>query len=203
MFTEKNQDIIHAAIELFIREGFHETQMNTIASVARVSKRTLYRYYGSKEEVYFDVLQHFMRDLKSFYKVDYHPDRDFFEELERHIRGKIAYVLHPEFLKFSRLLMQEQMRGHNPVAYVAAEAQSIRNLFAQWIEENIRDGKFASTLPVSVLANFYHQSIEGMIFWPVIMGSRKGFTEEEINYIVTVIMNSFRHEVHTQKRNYQ
>ena len=95
----------------------------------------------------------------------------------------------------------EQFRGEGHILLIAGEALRIRALFSDWLTRNIRDGKFSTTLPVEVLTNFYHQSIEGMIFWPAVLGLAENLPDTEIDQAVTVIMNSFRHEalVHNPK----
>lgn len=46
-------EIVGAAIELFARDGFNDTTVEAIADLAGCSKRTFYRYFGSKEDVLF------------------------------------------------------------------------------------------------------------------------------------------------------
>ena len=45
------QELIDAALALFVEHGFAATRMEEIASRAGVSKGTLYLYYPSKEEL--------------------------------------------------------------------------------------------------------------------------------------------------------
>lgn len=190
----KNESIIKSSIQLFMSRGYHETQMNEIAKDAQVSKRTLYKYYKNKSEVYFAVLCHFMSETKQFYKPEYHSERDFLNELERMAREKISFLLAPDFIKFSRIFMIEQSKGNHLTPFIAEEAQKVRSMLANWIQRNIDDGKFSTAQPVHILANYFHQSIEGMVYWPTVMGSRNGFSPEEIDSIVYIVINTFKNE---------
>lgn len=194
MNVVKNESIIQASVALFMEKGFTETQMNEIALSARVSKRTLYKYYKNKSEVYLVVLHRFIAELQEFYRPDYHREREFLPELEMMARKKIEYILRPEFIRFTRILIREQNQINHLTHFIAAEAQNVRKMLADWLQKNIDDGKFSSTVPVQLLANYFHQSIEGMIYWPTVMGSRNGFSDEEIDSIVTIIINAFRNE---------
>jgi len=49
-------EIVRAAIELFTRDGFEATPVEAIAAEAGCSRRTFYRYFGSKEDVLFQDL---------------------------------------------------------------------------------------------------------------------------------------------------
>jgi TetR/AcrR family transcriptional regulator, mexJK operon transcriptional repressor len=54
--AERNrQAIVAAARELFVREGF-DTGMDAIAAAAGVSKVTVYNHFGSKEELFTEVV---------------------------------------------------------------------------------------------------------------------------------------------------
>ena len=54
--STKRDDIRKAAQRLFLRSGLQRTSMDAIAIEARVSKQTLYRYFGSKDELFVAVL---------------------------------------------------------------------------------------------------------------------------------------------------
>jgi AcrR family transcriptional regulator len=47
-----HREIVAAAIHAFRVRGYAATKMTTIAAIAGVSPRTLYRYYGSKSELF-------------------------------------------------------------------------------------------------------------------------------------------------------
>lgn len=55
--TDKRQDIITAAFSLFYKNGFHATGVDLIMQTAKVSKRTLYKYFRSKDELVIAVLE--------------------------------------------------------------------------------------------------------------------------------------------------
>ena len=55
--TEKEQQIIDAAIPLFCKNGFHATGVDLIMKEAGVSKKTLYKYFPSKEKLIVAVLK--------------------------------------------------------------------------------------------------------------------------------------------------
>ena len=57
------QELLDAALALFVEKGFAATRSEEVARRAGVSKGTLYLYYPSKEELFKAVVRHNMVDL--------------------------------------------------------------------------------------------------------------------------------------------
>jgi AcrR family transcriptional regulator len=53
----KRQQLIEAAARVFASRGFSDTRVANIATEAGVGKGTLYEYFGSKEELFFAVVE--------------------------------------------------------------------------------------------------------------------------------------------------
>lgn len=51
------QELLEAALELFVAKGFAATRSEEVAAQAGVAKGTLYRYYPSKEELFKAVVR--------------------------------------------------------------------------------------------------------------------------------------------------
>ena len=52
------QELLDAALDLFVERGFAATRIEDVATRAGVSKGTLYLYYTSKEELLKEVIRH-------------------------------------------------------------------------------------------------------------------------------------------------
>jgi AcrR family transcriptional regulator len=55
--SEQNGKIVHAAAQLFARQGYHGTSTREIARVAEVSENTLFRHFEHKEEIFWAALR--------------------------------------------------------------------------------------------------------------------------------------------------
>ncbi len=56
--SAKRQHLVDTAIELFSAHGYHGTGIDQITEEAKVSKKTMYRYFRSKEELILAALRH-------------------------------------------------------------------------------------------------------------------------------------------------
>lgn len=54
--ADKRKQIIDAALDTFYARGFHATGVDLLMEQAKVSKRTLYKYFRSKDELIVAVL---------------------------------------------------------------------------------------------------------------------------------------------------
>jgi len=66
---EKRGLIIEAAAKVFARRGFASTLMAEIAIEAGIGKGTLYEYFDSKEDLFFNVFEWFVKATEAEAKV--------------------------------------------------------------------------------------------------------------------------------------
>lgn len=59
----KRQEILKAAAAVFAKQGFQKTLMEDVAGQAGIGKGTIYRYFSSKEDLYFSILDQAISDL--------------------------------------------------------------------------------------------------------------------------------------------
>lgn len=57
MATNKREQLVQTAYELFYRDGYHATGIDRILAASGVAKMTLYKHFKSKEELIVAVLE--------------------------------------------------------------------------------------------------------------------------------------------------
>jgi AcrR family transcriptional regulator len=63
MKQEKLETILDTAKKMFARYGLQKTSLEEVARMARVAKATIYNYFGSKDQVYLEVLRREMDEI--------------------------------------------------------------------------------------------------------------------------------------------
>ncbi|MBI9072869.1 MAG: TetR/AcrR family transcriptional regulator [Melioribacteraceae bacterium] len=69
--TEKNiekERILSFCSEKFLKEGFHKTTMDEIARNLKISKKTIYKYYSSKNKLVDEITAGVLNSVASEYK---------------------------------------------------------------------------------------------------------------------------------------
>jgi AcrR family transcriptional regulator len=120
--TDRKNDIITAAIELFRTAGYNNISMNNIAERAGISKGTFYKHFSSKEDLFYECAD----------KVFYDIDREFKELLnEKDIMSRFKLRL-SLFIKTHRHMidMLQLVRGTS----TGVESKKKRLKFNQIIE---------------------------------------------------------------------
>ncbi|AGL00434.1 TetR/AcrR family transcriptional regulator [Desulfoscipio gibsoniae] len=101
--------IIAALIELSHTRGFYNFTMDELASQAGMSKRTVYRYFSSKEEIIEAVLDQFMAlvagGIERIVNEEKNP-ADMFAELIKHFTQTGGRLINP--------LVLHDLRVHYP-----------------------------------------------------------------------------------------
>jgi AcrR family transcriptional regulator len=52
----RRNDILEAAEHVFFTKGYNQATMDDVAKAAEFSKRTIYVYFNSKEQIYFEIM---------------------------------------------------------------------------------------------------------------------------------------------------
>lgn len=63
-YGTKRRLILDQAARLFADEGFDRTSVNRVAQACAISKANVYHYYGSKDEILFDILDAYLSGLR-------------------------------------------------------------------------------------------------------------------------------------------
>ncbi|QIS24417.1 TetR family transcriptional regulator [Nocardia terpenica] len=83
------QEILQTALRLFTQQGYDETTVAQIAREAGVSKRTLFRYFGTKEDLIGGSQDRFVTVLKDAVRKQ-PADTDIWESLRTAFEAALA-----------------------------------------------------------------------------------------------------------------
>ena len=86
---DKKRKILDVAIKEFASYGYYGTNIKNIAAKAGISTGAIYRYYNSKEDLYFDIMNIGYQLLEGMLMPILVGEGDIYEKIESILRGCI------------------------------------------------------------------------------------------------------------------
>ena len=143
--------ILQAAIRLFAKHGFHAVSVDLIVGQARVNKRMVYHYFGSKDALFEAALSEVYKRIEA---IEFHAI-----ELGQSPREKLARLLESyfDFLdaepEFTRLLQWENLEKgrHLTKSNHLLTKNPFLNRFRVIVQDGVAAGEFRPDLDVTHL----------------------------------------------------
>ncbi|MBW2631365.1 MAG: TetR/AcrR family transcriptional regulator [Deltaproteobacteria bacterium] len=92
MKQEKVDSILDTSRKMFGRYGIQKTSLHEIARMARVAKATLYNYFGSKDQIYLEVLNREVNDIIEKISAAVDEEKSPVEKLRVFMHAKFRYM---------------------------------------------------------------------------------------------------------------
>ena len=156
------QELLDAALDLFVEKGFAATRSEEVATRAGVSKGTLYLYYPSKEELLKEVIRHNVVNQIA-------EGMEIVRAFEGTSSELLAYVLRLWWERVGETraagilkLMMSEVRNFPEIAqfWVAEVTSPADRMIAEIVQRGIDSGEFR---PVDV-ENAVHALVAPLLF---------------------------------------
>lgn len=153
------EKIIHTGEEIFFSDGFHKTTMDDIASEIRMSKKTIYKYFASKEELVIAIAKYFMNGMKSKILPALNSDKNAIEKLE-----ELMQILTKASDRISTKRMEE-IKRHFPSLWTEIDKFRTEMMFGnitKVIEQGKKEGLFLD-YPTPIIMNMLVASVRTIV----------------------------------------
>jgi len=144
----KKMEILHAAMQVFAKNGVVNTKMIDIATTAGVGKGTIYEYFRSKEEIFASSYIYFFSMMKSMVQDGLSKEDDPITQLELILTISLDAFLHlgEEYADIMMDFWAEGIRTKNQDLLDAINLKGIytdyRKMIKQILEKGIDRGVF-------------------------------------------------------------
>ncbi|WP_336214545.1 TetR/AcrR family transcriptional regulator [Nonomuraea sp. LPB2021202275-12-8] len=110
--ARKRRAIMEAATELFLRNGYQGTSMDEVATLAAVSKQTVYKHFTDKEQLFSAIIIGATERVGDFTDIvtEFAGTENLEKDLGELARRYITAVIQPRTLRLRRLLIAEAGR---------------------------------------------------------------------------------------------
>lgn len=160
----KEEQIFNAAKSLFTKYGFKKVSMDEIANEAGVTKKTVYTYFSSKEELLKYCIKEELSNMKKIVENVESNQLDFIEKVHQAIFNLLKYKKDCKFLKMlfneSELLKNDNLRDNLKII-----DKEIQNYIRKELEFAIEKEKIEVTNIDIAAFLIYKMYIALMIDW--------------------------------------
>ncbi len=189
---EKQNKILNAALEEFVKGGYDKASMNDLVKKAGISKGSLFYYFGNKRQLYFFLYEHCMEDLEAALNedVDFQLP-DIIERMRRYLKVNIeVLVTHPLVFEFIKSFKREKSKA------VLEEIQRIikcsPDLTSEVLSNEIDYSLFRKKVDVEKALHVMQSTIEGIIYEDLIYGDLSpGDVEKKLREYLDFFRDSF------------
>ncbi|QTC40616.1 TetR/AcrR family transcriptional regulator [Bacillus sp. V3] len=193
-FTEKQQKIVEAAIEMFAEKGYASTSTSQIAKKAGVAEGTIFRHYKTKKDLLLSIVSPTMakliapfviRDINKVLDAKYERYEDFL---------KAMILNRQEFLKdnmtvFKILIQEIPFHPELKEQFKVHIARKIFEKFTSLVDHYKEKGQIID-LPSPAVVRFSATSIFGLLLVRYVFLPEEDWDDEkEIEMTVQMIMN--------------
>ena len=147
------QQIADVAMRLFVQRGFDHVTVAEVAAAASVSEKTVYNYFPTKEDLFFDEVPARARAIAEAIRTR-PPGEAILTTLRGMQAGECARLSSPGFAVFARVLEESPALRAKELEMMALFAQALGTALE---EEGIdpRDARIAASLLIGVHRQFF------------------------------------------------
>jgi len=138
--VDKRNLIIDTAAQLFSEFGFHEVNMEMVASRAGIAKGTIYNYFKSKEELYFAISESRLTKLISELERKFKEQVSVLDDLKGFTIHLFMFLIKYKdfFLIFQRTRLKKQtLKSKTLETNIARLKEMLSNILKEGVEKKI------------------------------------------------------------------
>lgn len=157
---QRRQEIINAALELFVSKGYAATKITDIAKKTNMSTGLMFHYFESKEQLYEALVQMGLEGTSYPGAQKYEHALDYFTNFTKQL---FVYMREQPLVAKLFVLMAEAQRNEATPEHIRAIAGKVNTIeqFVPIIEWGQQEGTIRQGDPL-VISNAFWCSIQGI-----------------------------------------
>lgn len=188
----KQENIILAAIDIFTDKGLEQASMEAISKKAEVSKRTLYKYYPTKESLFSAIVERLFSNVRVISQIPFDPESSVKAQLTTIAKKEVELLCCPNFLSLARVVFSECMRSSDLASLMVQKFQQLEGCqgLINWIEAGIQAGKLDVDHP-EVASEQFIASLKSIVFWPQLLAHIPPASQQEKDIAIEMAVAQF------------
>lgn len=186
---EISRKIIESATNEFIKKGISSSSMENISKNAKVSKRTLYKYYPTKDDLFNAIALKLIPECL-VETLNYNKNVSIEDQITSIIKCKIDLITSDNYIKISKLVLSELLKSRKTSSEHIKRYYEIEKSFAKWFDEAKEDEKIMADISSEKIVSTLNMLIKDEVFFPIIFGL-KDISQIDIEKSIEVVKSIF------------
>ncbi len=167
----KNQEIIEASIKVFSEKGFYEATMHDIANAVEMGVGTLYQYFKSKDDLYYNAILYKLSEFNGFYEEKLRNKQGYLEILSAMITAWIEYFgVNNDFfaIVFTEWINVKKVFARKLKKHLTNDFTEKYNEITKLLEQAQHDGEIKDTVNSGIVSSMIFGVVQQIIHRGVI-----------------------------------
>jgi TetR/AcrR family transcriptional regulator of autoinduction and epiphytic fitness len=189
----KRESILQGAIRAFETEGYDGASMDRISELAGASKRTVYNYFRSKEELLFAVIDDLLSEQRKLKSIRYEASKPLRDQLRSFVDAELYLVTDSTRLTLAKVLTSIFVKDAALCEEANKNAPSPNADLQAWIRAACDDGRLKVEHP-ELATKVFHGMIEGIIQFPALFRSvqSKDYYDPYIEEAIAMFLSHYQ-----------
>lgn len=184
--SKREEEILREAAVFFAEFGYRQADIQILANRLGIGKGTVYRYFPTKEKLFFAAVDAAVQGLTTHVMEAYDAFENPVDRLSVAIRSYLGYCdEHPELVELLIVERAEFRNRQKSTYFLYKDSREAERLST--LSKAMDDGYFRR-MPVERLSNFIGDCLYGVIFTNH-FSNRKIPFNEQADDVIDIIMN--------------
>jgi len=150
--NQKRQDIIQAAMALFMDKGFQNTKMEDIAIDAGVGKGTLYEYFENKQDIFDEACIEYVDVIIDNIRYVSNMDDTFNNKLLILFNGKLKMESDFDDMSIDNILSSKNIISEETIKKIILKISEMYGLICDIIDQGKEEGVVKKSIKSEITA---------------------------------------------------
>lgn len=166
---QKRMQILDAAEELFHSVGVESTSMDQLAQEAKVSKRTVYNHFATKDLLFQAILQRMFDKLSQGGVVQFDVSLPIAQQLRQIAKDEVAMLSSDAFLRVAKIAIMQVMQRPELAKLMNDNALGCKRYLENFLTDACAGGALEITdIPFASKQLVYQ--LKSFVFYPTLFG---------------------------------
>lgn len=178
----KRMQILDAAEELFHSSGVEQSSMDQVALLAKVSKRTVYNHFATKDALFQAIMQRMFDKLSQSGEVHFDATKPIARQLQQIAEDEVTLLSSAAFLRVAKIGIMQVMQRPELAQLMSDSALGCKRYLEGFLAAACQAGALQITDIPFASKQFIYQ-LKAFVFYPTLFGLEQQSSAQQAHII--------------------